>query len=277
MGFISTLMLKRVLIAAVCVLFSSNLFAEGLEAPRPERRKIIDNSFLLEEAYNQPYGVVQHIQIFALEENYTWAYYFFQEWPVPDEKNQISYAVPVLHGGGDGTGLGDVALEYRYQLFLKKRFAMAPAFAVSFPTGDYKKGMGYGTYGFELRIPVSIDLSDYFVTHLNAAAVFIPQKKGPLGGDANAWGHNLSGSLVWLALEDFNFLVEALWTSNVIVFPDENTDREHFVFINPGFRCAINFKSGMQIVPGISAPIGLGPSSGNYGVLFYLSIEHKVF
>jgi hypothetical protein len=44
--------------------------------------------------------------------------------------------------------------------------------------------------------------------------------------------------------------------------------------ISPGVRGAINFTSGLQIVPGIAIPIGAGPSHGERGVFFYLSFEH---
>jgi hypothetical protein len=39
----------------------------------------------------------------------------------------------------------------------------------------------------------------------------------------------------------------------------------------------MNFKSGLQIVPGIGVPIGVGPSRGEYGALLYLSLEHPLF
>ena len=46
------------------------------------------------------------------------------------------------------------------------------------------------------------------------------------------------------------------------------------VLLSPGVRWAYNFKSGMQIVPGVACPIGVGPSSGDWGILLYFSIEH---
>jgi hypothetical protein len=46
------------------------------------------------------------------------------------------------------------------------------------------------------------------------------------------------------------------------------------LFLNPGVRWAYNFKSGLQIVPGVSFPIGVGPSSGQRSAFFYLSFEH---
>ena len=80
---------------------------------------ISDNSFFMEEAYNQDPGVVQHIQNFyylyeardpAAEGS--WAYSFTQEWPVGGRKNQLSYSIPVIGLGGDDktTGVGDVLL-----------------------------------------------------------------------------------------------------------------------------------------------------------------------
>src|SRR5262245_46967893 len=43
---------------------------------------IHDNSFLVEEAYNQEHGVVQHINNFIyLAQTKSWAYSFTQEWP----------------------------------------------------------------------------------------------------------------------------------------------------------------------------------------------------
>jgi hypothetical protein len=30
----------------------------------------------------------------------------------------------------------------------------------------------------------------------------------------------------------------------------------------------------MQIVPGVAFPTGVGPSSGDWGILLYFSIEH---
>ena len=76
-------------------------------------KKIQDNSFLVEEAYNQEAGVVQHIQSFMyLRQSKEWAYSFTQEWPLGDETHQLSYTVPVVRVGDPdrSTGVGDIAL-----------------------------------------------------------------------------------------------------------------------------------------------------------------------
>jgi len=44
--------------------------------------------------------------------------------------------------------------------------------------------------------------------------------------------------------------------------------------LNPGIRWAYNFKNGLQIVPGIALPFGVGPSKGEKGIFLYLSLEH---
>ena len=56
------------IILAALVLLNSPAFAE-------EAKKIQDNSFLIEEAYNQEDGVVQHIQVFQyLKKSKDWQY-----------------------------------------------------------------------------------------------------------------------------------------------------------------------------------------------------------
>ena len=54
----------------------------GAQAPAP----IQDNSFLVEEAYNQERGVVQHINTFARARGGGWEYGFTQEWPVRGQR-----------------------------------------------------------------------------------------------------------------------------------------------------------------------------------------------
>ncbi|MGA9814443.1 MAG: hypothetical protein WBQ64_16785, partial [Terriglobales bacterium] len=76
---------------------------------------IQDNSFLVEEAYNQNFGVVQHISSFTrFFDSKDWNYSFTQEWPAPgDERHQLSYTLVALHSGafpGSGAGFGDVFL-----------------------------------------------------------------------------------------------------------------------------------------------------------------------
>lgn len=80
---------------------------------------------------------VQHINAFPRADSGDWTCTFTQEWPVPDQKHQLSFALPVAHAD-EHTGLGDLALNYRYQLIGDgdARAAMAPRVpGVAFPVG----------------------------------------------------------------------------------------------------------------------------------------------
>ena len=240
-------------------------------------KKIQDNSFLLEEAYNQEAGVVQHIQSFMyMKKSKDWAYTFTQEWPVPDETHQLSYTIPLvqLTEPSNASGVGDIALNYRYQAVSKDNIALAPRISVILPTGDYQKGHGAGSAGLQVNIPLSVELSEKFVTHWNLGTTYTRQSKEPGGAKADTTGFNYGASLIYLSTENFNVMLEAAGTSSEMVQPDGSKRREKTFFINPGIRFAKNYSSGLQIVPGISIPIGVGPSSGKYGILFYLSFEH---
>jgi hypothetical protein len=69
-------------------------------------------------------------------------------------------------------------------------------------------------------------------------------------------------------------MLEIVGESNEVLEADGSTTWEESIFINPGARYAVNFRSGLQIVMGVSLPIGVGPSEGEWGVLAYASFEH---
>ncbi len=258
----------------------AGLIFSGRSGFAEEIKKIQDNSFLLEEAYNQEDGVVQHISVFQyLKKAKDWQYTFVQEWPVPNQTHQLSYSIPVVHmtDPSNSSGIGDVALNYRYQAILKEHIALAPRFSVLLPTGEYKKGLGTGAVGLQVNIPLSVELTDKFVTHWNLGATYTPGSKEPGGAKADTTGFNYGASLIYLVNDNFNLMLEAAGTSNESVQPDTSKQQQNTFFINPGMRFAINFESGLQIVPGFSIPIGVGPSRGEYGGLVYLSFEHKMF
>src|SRR6266853_2881526 len=101
---------------------------------------IQDNSFLLEEAYNQESGVVQHISSFVRSSSGNWSYSFTQEWPLGGIRHQLSYTIPIQHAYPTGTGLGDIALNYRYQVVgnPSSRTLMAPRLTLVLPTGKHR-------------------------------------------------------------------------------------------------------------------------------------------
>lgn len=70
-----------------------------------------------------------------------------------------------------------------------------------------------------------------------------------------------------------NVLVEAVWNNTAMVTGFRRTERENEVLINPGVRWAVNLPMGLQVVPGVAVPFGVGPSRGERGVFFYLSLN----
>lgn len=239
---------------------------------------IEDNSFMVEEAYNQEDGVIQHISYFQrLASSKDWLYTFTDEWPVRTQKHQLSTTFIATHSGEfGGAGLGDTLINYRYQLVGtgETKLAVAPRLSVILPTGESTQGRGYGGTGLQTLIPVSIVHNKWLVTHWNAGATWIPHTKDALGERAGTVNVDLGQSFVWLVSHRINGMLETTWTSTEAVVAKGKTERSQDIFISPGIRWAYNFKSGLQIVPGIAVPVGVGPSTGEKGFILYLSFEH---
>ncbi len=253
---------------------AAGVFAQ--EDKAEENLPIRDNSFLIEEAYNQEAGIIQHINTFTRTRGGDWLYTFTEEIPVSSQKHQFSFTLPVQKVGGFSgeRGIGDIAINYRYQLVANKKTAVAPRFSLLLPTGNFRKERGAGGVGFQFNLPVSVQLSRKFVAHSNAGLTFTPRSRNILGERARTVDYNLGQSIVWLAASRFNVLLESVWNNTAAVSGFRRTSRENEVLINPGVRWAHNFKNGLQIVPGVAFPIGVGPSRGERGVFLYLSFEH---
>ena len=259
------------------------LVAARNASAQPSNGPIQDNSFLVEEAYNQEAGIVQHLQQFVYDwKSSGWVWSFTQEFPVPDEKNQLSYTVLLARaepGAGPATGLGDLALNYRYQLVGggQASVAVAPRFTIFFPTGSYARSLGAGAAGLQALVPASIVLSDRFVTHWNAGVSWTPRAHDPSGERASLVIPNAGASLVFLAKPTWNLLLESIWVrAESVVGPNRVQVGETFL-VSPGVRYAWNLEGGLQIVAGLGVPIGVGPSRGQRSILFYLSFEHPMW
>lgn len=263
------------IILIICLVFFSGSVLFSQTTNKYEFGRIEDNSFLIEEAYNQEAGVIQHISSFQLMNNHTWSYTFTDEWPAPGQKHQLSATIPVLNTGA--TGLGDIALNYRYQAILRNRFAFSPRFSILFPTGNYRKELGAGTIGYQLNMPFSFILSTKIVTHYNLGVTFTPGVKYAAGLTYDQAIYNYGLSMIFLVSKTFNLMIEVVGNTTHIKGNDIFTQNSGSLLINPGFRYAINFKSGLQIVPGMAVPIGIGPSKGNLGLFAYLSFEHPLW
>lgn len=265
--------------ALPALLLATALVAED----KPQAKKegpIQDNSFLIEEAYNQEVGVVQHINTFTrYQDSKDWVYTFTQEWPFGSQAHQVSFTLPYQRLGAslDGKqGFGDVALNYRYQLLGDgdALVAISPRLSVLLPTGDAKTGYGRGALGLQVMFPVSWVLNDSFAAHTNIGATHTPRAQNPLGERASTQDLMLGQSLIWLVNPRFNVMLEYVHTGAQAVAGPNQTERMTSTYLSPGIRWAYNFPSGLQIVPGLAFPIGVGASKGEKAVFLYISFEH---
>ena len=246
-----------------------------------ETSPIQDNSFLVEEAYNQERGVVQHISTFTRMWNCKdWNYSFTQEWPaLRNWRHQLSYTLVGMHSGafvGTGGGVGDIVFNYRYQLIGSgdTRFAFAPRVSMLFATGDVTKGRGIGGTGVQTNLPLSLVLHKRLVSHWNAGSTFVPHAQNSAHLSASSIGYNFGQSLIFLAHPRVNLMLETYANTYQAVVDRGKTEWARTEYISPGVRCAFNFASGLQIVPGVAVPVGIGPTAGEHGIFLYLSFEH---
>jgi len=236
---------------------------------------IQDNSFLVEEAYNQEPGVVQHISVLQLpRDGGDWSFDFTQEWPAPSLRHQLSYTVPLARADGN-SGLGDVAINYRYQLLGDggARLALSPRVSVLLPTGDVDDGLGAGGAGVELNLPVSFVVMDSLVAHWNLGGARTFGADGEGGAEADLDAVFAAQGLIWLARPTLNLMLEARWDRAETLAAGGRIAHEESFVLSPGARFAQN-RDDLQVVYGLAFPVEVGAGDGGKSVLLYLSFEH---
>lgn len=237
-----------------------------LQAQEP----VADNSFLIEEAYNQEPGVVQHISnLVYTRKSRDLEFSFTQEWPFLSQTHQLSYSIPYASlSGGDAKGIGDVYLNYRYQAMDQTAWAaFSPRFSVILPTGDDKKELGTGKVGYQVNLPFSKQLNEKIVCHVNAGATLTPGVK-TTSGKETLLSYHFGGSAIYLMKWNINFMLEY-----IAQFEDDGAKLTATHTVSPGFRYAYNAGS-LQIVPGFGIPIQLTGSDKTTSLFLYLSFEH---
>jgi hypothetical protein len=228
---------------------------------------VSDNSFLVEEAYNQEAGVVQHINMLQRDRRSgDWTYTFTQEWPAPRAaRHQISYTLADLDAGA-GAGFGDMELNWRYQVTQSARVAIAPRVSVSLPTGNTDKNRGAGATALDVNLPISIG-TKHVTWHLNAGA-FV----GLTRHDDNPRVADLrvAGSAVLLPFRRANVLVEVVSARERVGAGQWQTTNT----VSPGVRWA-HQAGAVQIVPGVGLPVTFQRDTRtDWGLIGYLSFEH---
>ena len=253
---------------------------------------IEDNSFLIEEAYNQEPGVVQHIftAIFNNDSRFRgWNFNFTQEWPVFSQDHQFSYSVPSSHfiDGADRVyGIGDILLNYRYQALEEDdvKPAFAPRFSLILPTGNRNRGTGNGVVGYQWSLPFSKKLASRFAMHANFGLTYLPGVRAPLDGSTGPLSpkrslvsYNLGASAIFAILPRLHLMLEWIGPFEESINDRGKATREFMPILSPGFRAAVVNEEKLQVVVGAAAPIGLNRKADNFGALLYLSIEHNFY
>jgi hypothetical protein len=262
------------------VLIASARAARGADPADALVAATQDNSFLLQEAYNQEAGVVQSIATVELDAfgsgERDWTIGLSQEWPLFSSDHQVSFFLPVQvvagHDAESASGLGDLVLDYRYQLLRESERlpAIAPFFGLSLPTGDSHDGLGNGEPGYQFLLPLSKVLSDRIAVHVNAGASFVPDAQG-FDLDSYFGG----ASTIYALSADWNLLCE--WTiASVQSIDDGASDRDLVSRVSPGTRYAFSLAGG-RLVLGLALPIGVTPESPDWGAFAYVSFERRLW
>ena len=135
------------------------------------------------------------------------------------------------------------------------------------PTGQSREGLGTGGVALQVNLPLSWAWGSHLVTHWNAGWTHTYSARDEQGDRAGTNAFNLGQSLIWLAHPRFNVMLETAYVRAQAVAGERVTETSDALYLSPGIRWAHNFKNGLQIVPGVAFPIGIGPSQGEHGAL----------
>jgi hypothetical protein len=284
--------------ATLWIAASLPAFSLAQEEPQgsEEEVKIQDNSFLIEEAYNQEPGVVQHI--FNWVPSWRWTggrentfdFVFTQEWPVFSQTHQFSYTLPMQslwqqdpgQPAFHGQGFGDMMLNYRYQALAGEfcGWYAAPRFSVILPTGDVRDGLGNNTVGYQVNFPFSKEFERWAV-HLNAGMTCMPGVTvgldpllAPVIG-RDLYAYNFGASAIYFLRPNFHLMCETLAIWDQELLPNGDRDRTFQYVLSPGFRWAPYTEGDTQWVVGAGVPIGLTADTPNIALFLYMSFEHR--
>ena len=245
--------LRRAAITMVALAAFVRQSAAQTAAPSDPSRKweILDNSFLVEEAFNQERGVFQNIFTWTRERDGGWESTFTQEWPAPSMTHQFSYTLPFASVDG-ARGLGDILLNYRYQVREETGGgpAIAPRLSVIIPTGRSEDGLGGGAVGLQINVPASKQFGDFYL-HANAGYTWLPNVAATT---------QVAGSGIWRVAPMVNLMLES-----VVEF-------DQSVTVSPGIRGGWNF-GDHQLVVGAAVPFTRADGSTTVAILTYFSYE----
>ena len=260
-------------IVIVLAILPSSGFAQEKtpDLSEPKKFEIVDNSFFVEEAFNQDRGVFQNIFSWSRDGSGDWIASFTQEWPAPNVTHQLSYTIPFV-GGATATHFGGVLLNYRMQVFgeRQRRPAFSPRFSVILPTGrDIDET---DRPGVQFNLPFSKQFGDFYV-HLNAGATWLHGVSTGETSRANLTSPVYAGSVIWHTRPYLNLMLESVLTMQDTVIDEDSTSAQRIATIAPGIRGGWTI-GDRQVVLGGAVPITLAEGEPrSTAFLLYFSYE----
>lgn len=233
--------------------------------------EILDNSFLVEEAFNQEPGIFQNIFGALINDGRDWDFGFTQEWPLASQRHQFSYTVPAARVAGN-SGVGDVLINYRYQLSVEGpgRPAISPRFSIIIPTGSETDGTGAGVVGWQFNLPFSKQRGDFYY-HWGGGFTWLPGVKTD-DDQVDLLTPQLAASAIWRTAPMFNLMLESLLAFSEDVDPGGGTTRTTVFTISPGFRTGWNV-ADQQIIVGAAVPVTFSEDTRDAAAFIYFSYE----
>ena len=231
--------------------------------------EISDNSFLVEEAFNQEPGVFQNIFNVVVAEGGEWEAGFTQEWPLFSQVHQFSYTLQYLNV--NGAGVGDLLVNYRFQALMERAGvpAFSPRISLILPSGNADEERGNGGAGWQVNLPFSKQLNDVYV-HWNAGFTHLPSATAADRTTSLLIPH-VAASGIWRMRPMVHLMLESVvrWAEEI---EEANTSRHTAVTVSPGLRCGWNSGDAQSVV-GLAVPVGFGRGDTSVGMFGYFSYE----
>jgi hypothetical protein len=252
----------RLVLAGVLVVITCSAVASAQTVP-PARFGIADNSFLVEEAFNQDAGIFQNIFVASRSRHGQWSAAFTQEWPVKSQRHQLSLTLPFSAGAGS-RAMGDVLVNYRLQVMTEARGhpAFSPRLSVVLPSSASSDGLGW-----QVNLPFSKQARAVYF-HGNAGNTWQREPASTPAGRARPWTSTpfVAGSAIVALRPMFHLMFEAFIESAAVA-----GGRDTSTTVVPGFRTGWN-PGDRQFVIGFGVPVTRGATRG-HGMLTYVSYE----
>jgi DtxR family transcriptional regulator, Mn-dependent transcriptional regulator len=231
---------------------------------------ILDNSFLVEEAFNQEPGIFQNIFGIHVVGAGEWEAAFTQEWPLRSQTHQMSFTFSSLAVGGQA-GVGDLMINYRWQASTEEdsRLAFSPRLSLILPTGNASKGLGNGGPGWQVNLPFSKQFGNAYL-HWNAGFTHTPAAE-LTDGEHNLFIPHVAMSGIWQLRPMLNLMLESLvqWDEGI----EAGIDQRKTIFtVSPGVRAGLNVDDA-QFVFGVGIPATFSDEVSDVGVFGYFSYE----